>query len=960
MTKFRSEQILAMNESLFQTTKDWRDLSSPNLLKYVFEYGIRHAIQANEGIDFTEVPELLLDFGYDVERLKQFGFKGVLGFIHDVFAVDQYCPTEEGMSLGTFLQSNAHLLKLEDVDWGAERIFFQRAIEHAEKSPLTQKAEAWIQANTIDWFWWRRARRPIEVPVNPCVQTLLTDEEEWSSLEEWQGLVVAHDCCSTTWVWDRKTNEVLFQEEMSGHSLDSETQIVFWSGATVYLWQPSDEDKDELCTLESEFIASVEWLGSNEGELYIVTQEGNIHLFNLETKRISEVLRFDDNRILNVYVVSPNELLVYQDGWNEVYEDCSDEEYDEEDDEYAEYAEYAEDSEDEDAAVSDDGLDDAVEDDEGEEEWEEDEEDEEAPSDPRILILHRQDSASTTFEMVEMYTIGKGEGKGESEGEGEGVVALLISGTKVVITDKKGTTHLLDVSSRSLLKTWSLFEGPRSEVYSVSDTLVGVVQWGEDSQHTTHLVQLQEPFNTVNLSGHTDIVSSMCGLTKGRVLTTSFDATAIVWDVQTGEQLCTIHNVVPHMFNGSIVLDDSRIGVWSVSGHILIWNLDTYQHVGTLLGHTSSVSDVIQLATGYLASIAMFEPSLRVWNPDMAPLSPPLDNHDDVIISDVPSQGQKVLTASHDKTIRVWDRTRMMCEQTFTGHTQPLECLDWVGEDEILSGDWSGEFLHWNTQGEILRRFEGHTDWTRGFKVLDGRRLLSWSDDATLRLWNFDTGECTLIFEGHTEPIRDGALLDSDRWLSWSEDATLRIWDLTSGECMCTLEGHESYVRGAFVLDADRIVSYNYEDLDVPCVVKVWDAKTGVCLKTFTGLDAEVIDWHIESDVLYVRTYANCWQWSWGSPDSPTEWSLTDFEQTHPMLWAKLNPNQYMFENSNLKVVSTDNKITVFHAEERTRWCGDGAWKVRKGFTDGMMVATCWNDVAFLELYRGHAKAVTV
>ena len=81
----------------------------------------------------------------------------------------------------------------------------------------------------------------------------------------------------------------------------------------------------------------------------------------------------------------------------------------------------------------------------------------------------------------------------------------------------------------------------------------------------------------------------------------------------------------------------------------------------------------------------------------------------------------------------------------------------------ILSGDWSGEFLHWNTQGEILRRFEGHTDWTRGFKVLDGRRLLSWSDDATLRLWNFDTGECTLIFEGHTEPIRDGALLDSDR-----------------------------------------------------------------------------------------------------------------------------------------------------------------------------------------------------
>jgi hypothetical protein len=73
MTKFRSEQILAMNESLFQTTKGWRGLSSPNLIKYVFEYGVTHAIQANEGVDLTEVPELMLDFGYDVERIKQFG-----------------------------------------------------------------------------------------------------------------------------------------------------------------------------------------------------------------------------------------------------------------------------------------------------------------------------------------------------------------------------------------------------------------------------------------------------------------------------------------------------------------------------------------------------------------------------------------------------------------------------------------------------------------------------------------------------------------------------------------------------------------------------------------------------------------------------------------------------------------------------------------------------------------------
>jgi WD domain, G-beta repeat len=65
---------------------------------------------------------------------------------------------------------------------------------------------------------------------------------------------------------------------------------------------------------------------------------------------------------------------------------------------------------------------------------------------------------------------------------------------------------------------------------------------------------------------------------------------------------------------------------------------------------------------------------------------------------------------------------------------------------------------------------------------LDGQRILSWSNDNTLRLWDAATGAAI------GEPLRhqdvvNGAVYSPDgkRILSWSEDNTLRLWDAATG-----------------------------------------------------------------------------------------------------------------------------------------------------------------------------------
>lgn len=67
----------------------------------------------------------------------------------------------------------------------------------------------------------------------------------------------------------------------------------------------------------------------------------------------------------------------------------------------------------------------------------------------------------------------------------------------------------------------------------------------------------------------------------------------------------------------------------------------------------------------------------------------------------------------------------------------------------------------------------------------DGRRLLSSSDDKTLRVWDAAKGYNVHTLKEHTAPIFACAWSpDGRRILSGSHDSTLRVWDAETGACL--------------------------------------------------------------------------------------------------------------------------------------------------------------------------------
>jgi WD40 repeat protein len=71
----------------------------------------------------------------------------------------------------------------------------------------------------------------------------------------------------------------------------------------------------------------------------------------------------------------------------------------------------------------------------------------------------------------------------------------------------------------------------------------------------------------------------------------------------------------------------------------------------------------------------------------------------------------------------------------------------------------------------------------------DGRRIVSGSDDNSLKVWDAQSGQCVLTLQGHSNAVSAcGFSPDGQRIISGSGDKSLKVWDATTGQCLWT--GH--------------------------------------------------------------------------------------------------------------------------------------------------------------------------
>ncbi|MFN0135518.1 MAG: WD40 repeat domain-containing serine/threonine protein kinase [Phycisphaerae bacterium] len=178
---------------------------------------------------------------------------------------------------------------------------------------------------------------------------------------------------------------------------------------------------------------------------------------------------------------------------------------------------------------------------------------------------------------------------------------------------------------------------------------------------------------------------------------------------------------------------------------------------------------------------------------------------------------------------------------------------------------------------------------------VQARRILDLASPAECATWEWrylraalDTADKVLT--GHEGPVLSVCHLPgSDRIVSASEDGTLRVWDVESGEMLRTLRGHSAAVSRVRCADAlGHVVSGSNDG-----TIRVWDSDTGDVLREMsTG--GTVLDLVLSADgttayAIVVPDHAE--MGAWGQRSEYQVWNLNTaaLEVSHPNLGSQQN-----------------------------------------------------------------------
>ncbi len=293
----------------------------------------------------------------------------------------------------------------------------------------------------------------------------------------------------------------------------------------------------------------------------------------------------------------------------------------------------------------------------------------------------------------------------------------------------------------------------------------------------------------------------------------------------------------------------------SVDGTAQLWELATGQSICTLSGHTDSVISVALSPDTHYALTGSTDNTAQLWNIPACHAMPIVFSHTDRITGVAFSpDGRYVLTGSWDKTARLWDVTTGRLVQTFSGHTDRITGVAFAPNGKyVLTGSWDKTARLWDpATGQLVNIFDEQTGIITSVAFSgDSRYVLTGSGDNTARVWDITTGKSVRAFIGHSNIVTSVAFSkDGRRILTGSNDGTARLWDVATGQYLRTLIGHTGYITGvAFDPEGQSAISVSNDG-----TARVWEATATKADRVFSGHTGRVNSVKFSPDGRYFLT----------------------------------------------------------------------------------------------------------
>jgi WD40 repeat protein len=248
--------------------------------------------------------------------------------------------------------------------------------------------------------------------------------------------------------------------------------------------------------------------------------------------------------------------------------------------------------------------------------------------------------------------------------------------------------------------------------------------------------------------------------------------------------------------------------------------------------HKAKINAVLFTPDGDRVLSASDDTTIRVWNWRTGQVLQTLVGHEGAVTDlQLLSDGLRLLSAAEDGRVRAWDFRTGQNLATYVNLDIPVSALAVNEQQEQLALAAAGRILILDLETRrLIQDWEAHGDTiTRLLWNEEQRCLLSASLDGTVKIWDVKRhapnrpGLITTL-DAHPLGVNDIALgPEAEKLLSAGNDHTVKIWTLTNGRRIQTLEGHRYGVTALAMAHKGRWALSTSADH----TIGVWDLTLG-------------------------------------------------------------------------------------------------------------------------------------